>query len=170
MSFPYVAAIVVAVIGCVTDLRTRRLPNVLTFGAAAAAFGYHLANGGLPGLGWSVAGWLVGTALFFPLFALRGLGAGDVKQLAALGAWLGPSQAVWLAAFSAIAGGVFALGIALAHGYTKTAFSNVWGLLSYWKVMGMKPHPGITLDASGTPRVPYALPIAAGLVVTLWLK
>jgi prepilin peptidase CpaA len=170
MAFPYVAALVVALLGCVTDLRTRKLPNVLTFGAAAGAFGFHLANGGFAGLGWSAAGWLVGTALFFPLFALRGLGAGDVKMLAALGAWLGPAQAVWLAAFSAIAGGVFALGIAIAHGYTKQAFTNVWGLLGYWKVMGMRPHPGMSLEASGTPKVPYALPIAAGLVVTLWLK
>jgi hypothetical protein len=47
----------------------------------------------------------------------------------------------------------------------------VWGLLGYWKVMGLKPHPGMTLDASGTaPKVPYALPIAAGLVMTLWLR
>jgi prepilin peptidase CpaA len=94
-----------------------------------------------------------------------------VKLIAALGAWLGPGQTVWLAAFSAIAGGVLALVIALASGYTKQAFTNVWGLLGYWKVMGMKPHPGMSLDAAGTaPRVPYALPIAAGLVMTLWLR
>ena len=115
-------------------------------------------------------GWLVGAAFFFPLFALRGLGAGDVKLIAALGAWLGPGPTVWLAAYSAIAGGVLALGVALARGYTKQAFTNVWGLLGYWKVMGFKPHPGMSLDASGTPKVPYALPIAAGLVMTLWLR
>lgn len=170
MAFPYLAALAVAVAGCITDLRTRRIPNVLTFGAAAGALGFHLANDGVSGLGWSAAGWLVGAAFFFPLFALRGLGAGDVKLVAALGAWLGPGQTVWLAAFSAIAGGVFALGIAVAHGYTKQAFTNVWGLLGYWKVMGVKPHPGMTLDANGTPKVPYALPIAAGLVMTLWLR
>ncbi len=146
------------------------MPNVLTFGAAAGAFGFHLAESGLAGLGWSAGGWLVGAALFFPLFALRGLGGGDVKLLAALGAWLGPSVTVWLAAYSAIAGGVVALVVALASGYTKQAFTNVWGLLGYWKVMGLKPHPGMTLDAPGTPRVPYALPIAAGLVMTLWLR
>ena len=171
LSFPHWAALVVALGGCITDLRTRRVPNVLTFGAAAGALGFHLADSGWTGLGWSLAGWLVGAAIFFPLFALRGLGGGDVKLIAALGAWLGPGQTVWLAAFSAIAGGVFALGIALASGYTKQALTNVWGLLGYWKVMGMKPHPGMNLDAAGTaPRVPYALPIAAGLVMTLWLR
>jgi prepilin peptidase CpaA len=170
MAFPQMAALVVALAGCIADVKTRRIPNVLTFGAAAGALGFHLALGGWAGLGSAAAGWLVGAALFFPLFALRGLGAGDVKLLAALGAWLGPSQTVWLAAFSAIAGGILALGVALATGYTKQAFSNVWGLLGYWKVMGLKPHPGMTLDAPGTPKVPYALPIAAGLVMTLWLR
>jgi prepilin peptidase CpaA len=170
MTFPQMAALAVALGGCLTDLKTRRIPNVLTFGAAAGAFGFHLADTGWAGLGWSVAGWLVGAAFFFPLFALRGLGAGDVKLVAALGAWLGPGPTVWLAAYSAIAGGVLGLGVALARGYTKQAFTNVWGLLGYWKVMGLKPHPGMSLDASGTPKVPYALPIAAGLVMTLWLR
>jgi prepilin peptidase CpaA len=171
MAAAHVMALVVALGGCVTDLKTRRIPNVLTFGAAAGALAFHLANGGLSGFGWSAAGWLVGAAIFFPLFALRGLGAGDVKLVAALGAWIGPGQTLWLAAFSGIAGGVVALGVAIAAGYTKQAFVNVWGLLGYWKVMGLKPHPGMNLDATtGTPKVPYALPIAAGLVLTLWLR
>jgi prepilin peptidase CpaA len=170
LPFPHLAALVVALGGCIADVRTRRIPNVLTFGAAAGALGFHLANHGLSGMGWSAAGWLVGAALFFPMFALRGLGGGDVKLLAALGAWLGPGQTVWLAAFSAIAGGVFALVVALASGYAKQAFINVWALLGYWKVMGLKPHPGLNLDAARTPKVPYALPIAAGLVMTLWLR
>ena len=53
--------------------------------------------GGLPGLGLSLGGWLVGCALFLPWFLLRGMGAGDVKLLAALGAWLGPRDALWIA-------------------------------------------------------------------------
>ncbi len=60
-----------------------------------------------------------------------------MKLLAALGAWLGPSMVLWVAAFSAIAGGVFALVVSAMHGYTRQAFSNVWGLLSYWRVMGV---------------------------------
>ena len=44
-----------------------------------------------------VGGWLLGAALFFLIFALRGMGAGDVKLLAAVGAWLGPAQVIWVA-------------------------------------------------------------------------
>ena len=104
MTPTYVVTIVIAVVAALWDLKTRRIPNVLTFGAAVAAV---MANGylaGLTGVGWSLAGWLVGFVLFFPFFALGGMGAGDVKLIAALGAWLGPGLAVWVALFSLIAG------------------------------------------------------------------
>jgi prepilin peptidase CpaA len=171
MDFARIAAVVVVIVACFTDMKSRRIPNVLTFGAAAGAMGYSLAAGGPAAMGWSFVGWLVGVAMFFPLFALGGIGGGDVKLLAALGAWLGPGPTVWLALFSALAGGPLALGLALVRGYAKQAFVNLWGLLSYWRVVGLRPHPGLTLDsaAAAVPRLPYSLPIAAGLLVTLWL-
>src|SRR5262245_22884844 len=101
-----VAVLIVAVAAAVCDVRSRRIPNVLTFGAAATALIFGLATTGLSGLGLSAAGWLVGAALFFPFFVLGGMGAGDVKLLAALGAWIGPAVVVWLAIFTAMAGGV----------------------------------------------------------------
>ena len=165
-----IAATVGALAACLTDLRSRRIPNVLTFGAAAVALVFYLVSGGLTALGWAAAGWGIGLLLFLPLFALRGLGGGDVKLLAALGAWLGPSMTVWLALWSAIAGGVFALIVALTRGYTGTALRNVWGMLSYWRVMGIQPHPAVTLESGAGPRLPYSLPIAAGLGLTLWLR
>ena len=51
-----IAVVAVALVACVFDVRTRRLPNALTFGAALAAFGFALFQGGAPGLGWSMAG------------------------------------------------------------------------------------------------------------------
>jgi prepilin peptidase CpaA len=143
---------------------------VLTLGAAAAAMAFHAASHGGSGLLFALFGWGLGLLVFLPLFALRGIGGGDVKLLAALGAWLGPSMVLWVAAFAAIAGGVFALIVSAKHGYTRKAFSNVWGLLSYWRVMGVQTHPGLTLDAATAPRLPYALPMAAGLGMTLWLR
>jgi prepilin peptidase CpaA len=167
---PHVAALVVAAAGCVTDLTQRRIPNVLTFGSAAGAFGFFLAGEGLSGLGWSVAGCVVGLLMFLPFFALRGIGGGDVKLLAALGAWLGPGAAVWLALFAALAGGPLALIVALSKGYFRRAFSNLWSLLMFWRVSGLKPHPTLSLENASAPRLPYAIPIACGLVMTLWLR
>ena len=74
----------------VIDVRTHRIPNILTFGSAAAAFGYHAWTAGASGLGASAGGWAIGVALFLPLFLLRGMGGGDVKLMGAVGAWLGP--------------------------------------------------------------------------------
>jgi prepilin peptidase CpaA len=167
---PHVVALIVALAGCLTDLRTRRIPNALTLGAALGAFGYYLVTDGWPGLAWSAAGWAVGLAMFLPFFMLRGIGGGDVKLVAALGAWVGPGAAVWVALFAALAGGPLALLVAASHGYLRRAFANLWGLLMYWRVAGLEPHPALTLESGGAPRLPYALPIAAGLVMTLWLR
>ncbi len=172
LTVPQLAPLLVAAAGCVTDLKSRRLPNWLTLSAAAGAFGFYVARDGWVGLGWSAAGWLVGLAMFFPFFLLRGIGGGDVKLVAALGAWVGPSLAVWVALYAALAGGPLAIVMALSRGYAKQAFSNLWGLFGYWRLAGVRPHPGLTLEtaSSGVPRLPYALPIAVGLVVTLWFR
>src|SRR5262245_40829808 len=126
----------VLLLACITDLHARRIPNVLTFSAIVAALLFHALTGGLSAAGWSVAGCLLGAALFMPMFALRGMGGGDVKLLAAVGAWLGPSQVAIVALAASVAGGVMAIVVALSHGYLRTAFRNLWMLLTHWRVMG----------------------------------
>ena len=171
MTVPMWVSAGIACAACITDLRARCVPNVLTLGAAGMAIAFHGLSDSGAGLLFALSGWALGLLVFLPLFALRGIGGGDVKLLAAFGAWLGPSLVLWVAAFAAIAGGVFALVVSATHGYTRQAFSNVWGLLSYWRVMGVTTHPGLTLDAKNTaPRLPYALPMAAGLGMALWLR
>jgi prepilin peptidase CpaA len=163
-----VVTLAVAFLAMVYDVRARRIPNLLTFGAAAAALLFGTISGGVAGLGQAGAGWLVGAVLFFPMFALGGMGAGDVKLLAALAAWLGPAEAVWLAIFASMAGGVAAVVVAAGHGYLRRALSNVWLMLTHWRIVGMRPVPGLTLRDGGSPRLAYAIPIAVGVVCTLW--
>ena len=81
-----VTALAVSLMACVTDVRSLRIPNVLTFGAAGAAILFQLFTAGPQAALLSVAGWLVGVLLFAPVFALGGLGAGDLKLLGAIGA------------------------------------------------------------------------------------
>jgi prepilin peptidase CpaA len=166
--FVIAAAIVIGAIACVFDLRTRRIPNLLTFGSAAAALTYHGITGGLPGALGSAGGWVVGVLLFAPLFLLGGMGGGDVKLLAALGAWLGPWSSLWVGVFSTLAGGVLAVVVALHAGYLRQAVRNIWLLLMHWRASGLRPLPGVTLDTAGGPRLAYAVPILTGLVITLW--
>jgi prepilin peptidase CpaA len=170
MSPIYIAALTIAAVACVTDLRTRRIPNWLTFGTSAAAFLFHVLSGGWASLASSVGGWLVGVAVFAPFFVLRGLGAGDVKLLAALGAWLGPLTILYVAFYSTLAGGVLAVVVAVKAGYLRTAFRNLGGLLALWWTTGVKPVDGLTLNSGTAPKLAYAVPIFAGLMVTLWMR
>jgi prepilin peptidase CpaA len=170
MSLFQATTVVIALIAAAWDLRTRRIPNVLTFGAALLAIVVHGFDAGLPGVGWAIAGWLVGVAMFLPFFVLAGMGAGDVKLLAALGAWLGPGQAAWLALFSLVAGGVIGLCVALAYGYLTQAFANIMWMFQFWRSEGPKPVPEVTLATHKGPRLAYAVPVLAGLMVTIWLQ
>jgi prepilin peptidase CpaA len=168
-SVSVVAVISVVLAAVVCDLRTRRLPNALTFGAAGVALAVHGAVGGWSELAHAALGWGVGLALFLPLYALGGMGAGDVKLLGAIGAWLGPMGAVWTGLYGAIAGGVMALVVASGRGYLRTAFRNVGSMLFSWILVGPGPVKGLTLADSGSIRLPYAVPLAAGVLATLWM-
>lgn len=164
------AVLTVALLACWFDLRIRHLPNALTLGGSAAAALHGLYVLGLAGLATSVLGWCVGLLLFLPLFALRGMGAGDVKLLACMGAWLGPRGAFWTALYASIGGGVMALAWALAAGYLGQALRNISFLLTFWQTVAVRPVTELTLSGSRGPRLPYALPIAAGALTVLWLR
>jgi prepilin peptidase CpaA len=170
LTVSHLAVICVAIAASLTDLRTSRIPNVLTFGAALAALVYAGVTGGWAGVGTTSAGWVVGVLLFFPFFALGGLGAGDVKLLGALGAWLGPREVFWVALYASMAGGVMALVVALATGYLGQAAANLRLLLTHWRVVGVRPLDQLSLKNERAPRLAYALPITAGVLVMLWIR
>ena len=165
-----IAVVAVALGGCAWDLRTRRLPNALTGGAAAAALLFAVSVDGISGLGWSAAGGATAVALFFPFFALGGMGAGDVKLLGALGAWLGALDALYLALVTSLAGGVIAVGVMLWHRRGRQTLSNLWLLLTFWRTAGLRPVPELTLQNARGPKLAYAVPIAVGAIATLWLR
>jgi prepilin peptidase CpaA len=166
----HVAALVVGAVACLFDLRTRRIPNALTLGAAAAAIVYAFLTGGTPAVLTSVGGWLTGCASFLPVFLLGGMGAGDVKLIAAIGAWLGPTETFWAVIATAILGGVMALLLALATGYLRRALENTFLLVTHWWNFGVRPVPEVTLAEGHGPRLPYAFAIAAGTLAAIWMS
>jgi len=170
LSLTSTIVVLVAVLAAGTDIFTRRIPNLLTFGAAAAALAFHAFQNGAAGAGLSAAGWLVGAAVFFPVFALGGLGAGDVKLVAALGAWLGPVGALQVAAASAVAGGAVALVVTWRARYLRTAIMNLGHLFRHWRVVGVRPMPELTLASGTGPRLAYAVPILLGTLGVVWLR
>lgn len=108
--------------GSAVDLRTRRVPNALTFSLAAA--GLVLAAMGFTRVGLPAActGLLLGLVLMLPGYVLGATGGGDVKLLAATGTLLGPFGIVWAFVYTLIAGGAIALAVAA---YRKSVFLTV---------------------------------------------
>ena len=108
------AAIVAgAGLGAAIDIRTRRIPNVITLGTAVAGLG--LAFAGWSGISpaSSMLGLLLGLLFMLPGYVFGGTGAGDVKLMAAVGAVLGVQRIVPAVLLTAIAGGVLAVVIAI---------------------------------------------------------
>lgn len=170
MTVPHIMIVLIAAVACVIDLRTRRIPNWLTFSSALGGLAYHLFVNGVSGLGFAGAGWLVGVAIFFIPFILRGLGGGDIKLLGALGAWLGPADIVWLSLYTGVAGGVLALGVSLAQGYLRQALQNIWLLLMHLRIEGIKPLPEMTIHHGTGPKLAYGAAIFTGAMVTIWTR
>ena len=108
-TFPLIAASSIALVAATTDLRDFKVYNRLTFPAMAVGLLASFPLGGLAGLAQASLGLVTGFAVLAGFFALGGVGAGDVKLFAALGAWLGPWPTLQVFAASALAAGAYAV-------------------------------------------------------------
>ena len=107
-------ALAAGVVGAtVIDLRTRRIPNVLTAAIAAVGIGIAAAGLNVVSVGAAALGLVVGLALMLPGHILGATGAGDVKLMAAVGSLMGPTLVIKAVLFTLIAGGVLAVAVAL---------------------------------------------------------
>lgn len=164
----YLLAFVVAV--AVTDMRTHRIPNLLTLPAAGLGFFLNFWSGGTHGALLSIAGLLAGGACFLPFYFLKGMGAGDVKAMGAVGAIVGPHGAVLAAAWTLIVGAICAL-ILLIVRREQSALASlfrrwVWQFMSVYATgRPGSPVPG-SADAMRR-RFPYGVAIAGGSALSL---
>jgi len=157
----------IALAGAVWDVRTYRIPNKLTYPAMVAGLAAHLAIEGWRGLLQGPGGLLAGGGIFLALYLLRTLGAGDVKLMAAVGAWVGLTSVVQAALYSAIVGGVCALAVALYRGRFRQTMANVGDLVRHHAAMGAEVHPTLNLENPEAQRFPYGVAIFGGTLVLL---
>ena len=127
-----VLAVVMAGAGCgaAIDLHIRRVPNPLTL--LLAASGVALAASGISGLtvGGALAGFALGFALMLPGHLFGATGAGDVKLFAALGAIVGPAHIFTAFVYTALAGGVLAIVIAVRRGRLQRTIGRAGALIA----------------------------------------
>ena len=156
-----------ASIGSVHDVRERRVPNAVTGPAILAGLTLHAISSGWSGLGDSALAGLIAGGIFLIFFLAGGMGAGDVKLMAAVGCFAGLSSLRMVVIATVIAGAVFALVVGIYNGRLCETLRNVVALLQHHSQQGLKPHPDLNLTNARTLRIPFALPIAAGCLFTL---
>ena len=157
-------------VATVCDWRWRRIPNALItvgmlMGLALQHFstaGQGLFLGGGLGALAALLGGLTGLALFLPAYALRMMGAGDVKLLAMLGVWLGWRAVIDAAVWSLLAGGLLALAVA-ACSIARHRASGPNALSTAGSINGATPLQTIGKGV----QLPYAVAIAAGTGIAL---
>jgi prepilin peptidase CpaA len=159
------AALLVTAI--VTDVRQRRIPNQLTLAGVVAALVLR-SFGGFDPLLQGVFGLLLALAVTVPLVALGGLGAGDSKLLAAVGAFTGPAGFVMALLISGAVGGVLAVAVTVRRGVVLPALMSSKALLVRAVTLG-RYGERITLDAPGAVTVPYAIAIGVGSMIAWFL-
>ena len=157
--------LLLALVMAVGDWRTRRIPNYLTFGGALAGLVFQTAMLGWSGLAQAILGWFLGLALLLLPFIYGGMGAGDVKALAALGAWVGPKGIVSVFCYMGLAGGILSLGILIWHGVLGKYLRQGWVLLQNMILCRSQKiiFETLTSDAELTAGLPYGVAIALGM-------
>ena len=161
-------------VAAISDARTGRIPNWLVFGGALYALTYNAFFPVYPrdiGILFALGGLSVGLVAFLPAYLFRVLGAGDVKLMAMVGAFIGTWATVEAVLATLIAGGVLAIALALFSGRLVPMLRNVsmvfrGTLLTFGTGVG-----GLTIQGgSSAGRMPYGVAIAAGTIGYLILE
>lgn len=155
------ALLVILALAIHQDLLRQRIPNALSFGALATGLALATISAGPAGLGNAALGAVVGFGAFLPFYIARGMGAGDVKLMAAAGSFLGPSSALFAAAGTLVVGALLAIGY-LAWGRLHPP-SNFERAAAATTGATIRPSAG-TLRRH---RFPYATAIGAGVFAAM---
>jgi prepilin peptidase CpaA len=152
----------------ISDYRVHRIPNWLVL--SGALFGVicntALAPSPYANILFPVAGFAVGLLLFLPLYLVRAMGAGDVKLLAMIGAFLGPGDTFRASLASMIVGGVLSILFVLMRGTARRMFHNLGSFFQLGPLSvasGSKRNHRIEAGVSAG-KLPYGVAIAIGTI------
>src|SRR5260370_26634337 len=174
------------IVAAVIDAWKFKVPNWLTFPLVLSGWGFGLIHNlglltgtGVGGIGASLAGTALGFALLFPVYAIGGMGAGDVKMQMGFGAWIGAfygfgagdrpgvlGVVFWAFVLAVLIGGVLALGMIVIRGQYRKNLGNTRAILGdLFTAKGV----GDVADkaAKRKPRMhllPYGIPLCLGFI------
>ncbi len=149
-----------------SDIRRRKIPNCLTLPAIALGFLVNFLGNSWNGLIFALFGLLVGAGLLTLPYLFGGMGGGDVKLLAALGAILGSYAAVNIFLYATLVGGAIAVVVAIANKSFVDMLKKVWLLLKCIFLF-RAPLTGAGLFKRSL-AIPYGLAIASGTYLYLF--
>jgi prepilin peptidase CpaA len=164
----YLITFLVAV--AIVDVTKRRIPNRLTLSAAIVGLVLNFSKTGSYGALSSSAGLLTGLAAFLPFYLARGFGAGDVKAMGAVGAFLGPQGALLAAAWTLVAGAIGAVLVLIVRRehLALRSLAARWLLRGYALYAAGQAHPlAAGPDDPTRRRFPYGLAIACGTSISM---
>jgi prepilin peptidase CpaA len=158
---------VTLVVAAIIDGKQLKVPNWLTFPMIASGWIFNLVFFGAEGIAMSLVGTVVGLGLLLPLYAIGGMGAGDVKLLAGVGAWVGGTVTFYAFCLSAVVGGVIAVGMVLYRRAWSKHKNQFLMILNEIASVG-SPTELATIAAerkSSMLLLPYGIPIAIGTIL-----
>ena len=152
------------------DLRSQKIPNLITYPRMIIAILYHGTTGGIDGLIFSLAGLVVGISIFLLPYLMGGMGAGDAKLMGVVGAVIGAKGVFYAFLCTAVVGAIYALLLILVHrkhfnGYFKNQMTTLWTFILTRKYI---PDP-IRTDQN-RPKLCYGLAIALGTGLYIFLN
>ena len=160
-----VPVLVLVALATRADVISRRIPNRLVGPALLLALTLHGVMGGWAGLLSSAAGMLAAAGLLLPGHFARWMGAGDVKLMAAVGAWLAWPQSVVAVLAALVAGGIVAMAIAVRRRMV-TRTLHAAAALGFW-ALTTPAGSGSSAPAGTGVRFPFAVAAAAGTIFAL---
>jgi prepilin peptidase CpaA len=165
------ALFLLAALGAFWDLRTRRLPNWLVLAGLIAGFVLNGVLYGLEGLALAGIGMLTGFGVYFLLYLLRAMGAGDVKFMAAVGSLVGWRWWFHIFLASVIVGAIAGVILAMSKGRLRRTFGNVGYIVS--EIAHFRPphvrREDLDVKSEKALRLPHGASIAAGIFIVVGL-
>lgn len=166
MNWPVRLVCGLLIVAAYIDGKQLRVPNWLTYPMVFSGLVYSSYAGGWAGLGDGMLGMLVGLACLLPLYAVGGMGAGDVKLLAGVGAWLGVTTTFYAFCVSTVVGAAMAVLMVLYNRSVSKHYSQLLLILSEWMTI-KNPRELSRIAAGRKPSMlllPYGIPICVGSI------